>query len=87
VICNLHHKTDENFINNDPKAHGYLAIKLLATTDKEKANIFDSQLVKTFKSHPLITLGNNFNVKIRNFLSAQLSILPVKPISQEKLNF
>jgi hypothetical protein len=62
--------------------------RLLATTDKEKANIFASQLAEKFKPHPLATPGNNFNVKIHNFLSAPLLIsLEAKPISPGKIQF
>lgn len=55
---------------------------LLAITDKDKANIFASQLAETFKPHPLTTPENNFNSEMHNFLSAPLPMsLPSKPIS------
>jgi hypothetical protein len=58
--------------------------ELLATTDKEKTNIFGYQLAETFKPNPLTPPGNNSNVEIHNFLSAPIPMsLPAKPISPE----
>lgn len=52
---------------------------LLTTTDKDKTNIFASQLAKTFKPHHHTTSRNNFNTEIHNFLSAPLPMpLPAK---------
>lgn len=60
----------------------------LAITDKDKANIFASQLAETFQPHSCTDPENNTIIEIQQFLSAPLPMsLPAKPISPGEIQY